>query len=170
MTHRHCEVPADRAAEDLPLVAIANILERGDLADWQPLAAAIGRDPWCGLATAVRRLIDVYPRYGTSPLWRAWIDRCRARAQAAPAAEQVAATGRTVTLAALRRDLGLTQAQVARRLRMTQSDVSKLERRENVRLSTLQAYARALGGQLTVTFVGGEQAREIRLGRDGTGT
>ena len=33
----------------------------------------------------------------------------------------------------------------------------------NARLSTLQAYARALGGRLLVTFVDGEQTREIRL-------
>ena len=125
-------------SNDLPLVAIADTLERGDLQDWQPLARAIRRDPWGDLADAVTRLIDAYPQYGTSPLWRAWIDRCRARGR-----DPIAAP--PVTLAALRRGLGLTQAQVARRLRMTQSDVSKLERRENARLSTLQAYARALG-------------------------
>ena len=163
MIHRHCDVPPDLPAAELPLVAIADILERGDLQDWQPMARAIRRDPWGGLATAVTRLIDAYPQYGTSPLWRAWIDRCRVRTPVAPAAEQVALTAQPVTLAALRRDLGLTQAQVARRLRMTQSDVSKLERRENARLSTLQAYARALGGRLLVTFVDGEQTREIRL-------
>ena len=156
MTHRHLDVPPALPAEQLPLVAIADILERGDLQDWQPLARAIRHDPWGGLARAVARLIDAYPRYGTSPLWRAWIDLCRAREQAPTAA-------RPVTLAALRRGLGLTQAQVARRLRMTQSDVSKLERRENARLSTLQAYARALGGRLLVTFDDGESMREIRL-------
>ena len=163
MIHRHSEVPADLPAEELPLVAIADILERGDLEDWQPLARAVRRDPFGGLATAVTRLIDAYPRYGTSPLWRAWIDRCRTRAQAAPAADQVAPAAQPVTLAALRRDVGLTQAQVGQRLRMTQSDVSKLERRENVRLSTLQAYARAVGGRVLVTFVSGEKTREIRL-------
>ena len=156
MIHRHSEVPPDLPAEELPLVAIADLLERGDLHDWQPLARAIRRDPWGELAAAVTRLIDAYPRYGTSPLWRAWIDRCRVRAQAAPTAEQV-------TLAALRRDLGLTQEQVAGRLRMTQSDVSKLERRTNARMSTLQAYAHALGGRLLVTFVDGEKTCEIRL-------
>ena len=162
MIHRRCEVPPDLPAEELPLVTIADILERGDLQDWQPLARAIRRDPWGGLAAAVTRLIDAYPRYGTSPLWRAWIDRCRARGQATPAAAH-AVSRQPVALAALRRDLGLTQAQVARRLRMTQSDVSKLERRENARLSTLQAYARALGGRLLVTFDDGESMREIRL-------
>jgi len=163
MIHRHCEVPPDLPAEELPLVAIADLLERGDLQDWQPLARAIRGDPWGDLAVAVARLIDVYPRYGTSPLWRAWIDRCRARVPAAPTPDQVAPAAAPITLAALRRDLGLTQAQVARRLRITQSDVSKLERRENARLSTLQAYARALGGRLLVTFVNGEQTLEIRL-------
>ena len=83
MIHRHCEVPPDLPADELPLVVIADILERGDLQDWQPLARAIRRDPWGDLAAVVTRLIDAYPRYGTSPLWRAWIDRCRARAQAA---------------------------------------------------------------------------------------
>ena len=163
MIHRHCEVPADVPAEEWPVVAIADILERGDLEDWQPLARAIRGDPFGRLATVVARLVDAYPRYGTSPLWRAWIDRCRVRAQAAPAAEQVAPTAQPVTLAALRRDLGLTQEQVARRLRMTQSDVSKLERRTNARLSTLQAYAHSLGGHLLVTFVNGEKTREIQL-------
>ena len=163
MIHRHCEVPRDVPAEDLPLVAIVDILERGDLEQWQPLARAIRRDPQGDLATAVMHLIDAYPRYGTSPLWRAWIDRCQVREQVTPAAAQVPSTAQSVTLAALRRDLGLTQAQVARQLGMTQSDVSKLERRENVRLGTLQAYARALGGRLLVTFVDGETTWEIRL-------
>ena len=65
MIHRHCEVPPDLPAEELPLVAIADLLERGDLQDWQPLARAIRRDPWGELAAAVTRLIDAYPRYGT---------------------------------------------------------------------------------------------------------
>ena len=163
MIHRHCELPADVPADELPLVAIADILDRGDLEDWQPLARAIRGDPFGRLATAVVRLVDAYPRYGTSPLWRAWIDRCRVRAAAAPAVEHIARTAQPVTLAALRREHGLTQEQVARRLRMTQSDVSKLERRTNARLSTLQAYVHALGGRLLVAFVNGEKTCEIRL-------
>ncbi|MDE0026936.1 MAG: helix-turn-helix transcriptional regulator [Spirochaetaceae bacterium] len=163
MIHRHYEVPQDLPVEELPAVAIADLLERGDLQDWQPLAGAIRRDPWGRLATSVARLLDAYPRYGTSPLWRAWIDRCRASTPEASRATPEAVAAAPVTLAALRRDLGLTQAQVARRLRMTQSDVSKLERREDVRLSTLLAYARALGGRVRVTFDDGEATREIQL-------
>ncbi|MDE0445282.1 MAG: helix-turn-helix transcriptional regulator [Spirochaetaceae bacterium] len=163
MIHRHCEVPPDLPVAELPAVAIADLLERGDLQDWQPLAGAIRRDPWGSLATSVARLLDAYPRYGTSPLWRAWIDRCRTRTPKASRAAQEASDAQPVSLAALRRDLGLTQAQVARRLRMTQSDVSKLERREDVRLSTLLAYARALNGRLRVMFDDGETTREVQL-------
>ena len=62
-------------------------------------------------------------------------------------------------LAALRRDLGLTQAQVARRLGMTQSDVSKLERRKT-RDCRHSSTPGPLGERLLVTFVGGEETRE----------
>ena len=92
MIHRHLDVPPDVPVERLPLVAIADTLERGDLQDWQPLARAIRGDPFGRLATAVARLVDAYPRYGTSPLWRAWIDRCRVRAAAASAVEHIART------------------------------------------------------------------------------
>ena len=54
---------------------------------------------------------------------------------------------------------------------MSQSDLSKLERRRDVRLSTLRAYAKALGGRIETVFatdgerlevqVGGEPARNI---------
>lgn len=95
--------------------------------------------------------------YGTSPLWRSWIDRCRARA----------ASGllpRVEGLATLRRELGLTQVEVAGRMGMTQSDLSKLERRQDVRLSTLQACAAALGGRLCLLFLSGAGgAVQVRL-------
>ena len=45
---------------------------------------------------------------------------------------------------------GLTQVELARRMRISQSDLSKLERRSDVRLSTLHAYAEALGGKIWI--------------------
>ena len=68
---------------------------------------------------------------------------------------------RPASLASLRRQRGLTQAQVAVRLGMSQSDVSKLERRQDLRLSTLQAYARTLGGRLQPVFVADENGKRI---------
>jgi DNA-binding Xre family transcriptional regulator len=143
------------------LAALADLLERGDLDAWRPIARVIARDPGGDLAARVMRLVDAYPLYGTSPLWRAWIERCRARA------ESEASGAPAVDLAALRRRRGLTQAQVAKRMRMSQSDLSKLERRPDVRLSTLRLFARALGGRLETQYVSGAQRIEIRAAEPG---
>ncbi len=96
MNHRHLEVVSGTPAEALPLAAIVDILQRGDLDDWRPIARAIRRDPMGELAGKVLRLVDAYPMYGTSSLWRSWIDRCRARAEgAAPSKEVFSGDGRT---------------------------------------------------------------------------
>lgn len=158
MKHRHLELRPGIPPEDLPSAAIADILERGDLADWKPVAEAIARDPWGKLAENLLRLVDAYPMYGTSALWRAWTDRCRARTEGAlyPAQPE--------DLAGLRRRLGATQVELAVRIGKSQSDLSKLEGRCDVRVSTLRAYAEALGGRLRLVFEREAKQTEIRLG------
>jgi transcriptional regulator with XRE-family HTH domain len=67
-------------------------------------------------------------------------------------------THRRFELRTLRAALGKTQAEIARAAEMDQGDVSRLERREDAKLSTLGRYARALGGRLQVAVVvGGHQ-------------
>ena len=80
MIHRYLEVRPGTPIEEHPPAAIVDLLERGDLHDWRPLAQAIRRAPTGEFAQAVLRLIDAHPMYGTTPLWRAWIARCRAQA------------------------------------------------------------------------------------------
>jgi hypothetical protein len=46
---------------------------------------------------------------------------------------------------------------------MSQSDFSKLERRRDVRLSTLRAWVAALGGRLRLLFELDDEEIEIRL-------
>ena len=150
MKHRHLEFPADTPVERWPSAAIVDVLDRGDLDAWRPLAAAIGRDPHGPLSERVLRLLDAYPSYGTSPLWRAWIERLRERATPDRAPDLPPSGPQPTGLAALRRRLGLTQAEVAGRMGISQSYLSKLERRKDVRLSSLRAYAEALGGRLEV--------------------
>lgn len=53
-----------------------------------------------------------------------------------------------VRLHELRKAQGLTQAEVAERLGVTQKRVSAIERAEDLNLSTLQRYVAALGGRL----------------------
>ncbi|KAF3890834.1 XRE family transcriptional regulator [Tolypothrix bouteillei VB521301] len=50
----------------------------------------------------------------------------------------------------LRKAAGLTQAEIARSLRMPQSNVSRLERESDMLLSTLRNYIDAMGGNLTI--------------------
>ena len=145
MIHRHLKVPDTAPPEAQPLARIVDLLQRGDLDDWKPIAQAIRRDPAGQFADRVLRLLAAYPSYGTSPLWRAWIDRCRSRLEI----DALPAIG---GLAALRRSRGLTQVELAERMGISQSDLSKLERRRDVRLSTLRAYAAALGGGIRILF------------------
>lgn len=154
MTHRHLDYPAVTPPGELPSPAIVDILDRGDLAAWRPIARATAADPHGELADRVSHLIDAYPMYGTSRLWRAWIDRHRARGDGVRRSQ-------SLRLAELRRAHGLTQTELAQRLPMSQSDLSKLERRRDVKLSTLRAVADALGYRLRVLFAAGGTDIEI---------
>jgi transcriptional regulator with XRE-family HTH domain len=61
------------------------------------------------------------------------------------------------TLALLRMSLGKTQVEVAERAGMKQGDVSTLERRSDLKLSTLVRYVAALGGSVEVSVVVGSR-------------
>lgn len=51
-------------------------------------------------------------------------------------------------LALLREQRGLTQEKLAKRAKITQSEVSRTELRDDCLISTLERYASALGGEL----------------------
>lgn len=71
-------------------------------------------------------------------------------------------------LAELRTSRGMTQVELAERLGKSQGNVSELERRDDVYLSTLREYVEGLGGRLEVAAVFDEERHAIRLGkRDG---
>lgn len=159
MIHRHLDVPPGTPVAELPLAAIHDLLDRGDLDDWRPLLRHIERDPEGELARDVARLVDAFPMYGTSPLLRAWIERCRNR--------RGARTGEVAeprTLSGLRLALGKTQEEIARAMGISQSDYSKLEHRRDVRVSTLRSLAGALGGSLHVTIRLPGRVVEVALG------
>jgi predicted transcriptional regulator len=56
-------------------------------------------------------------------------------------------------LSAFRKTLGKTQVEVAERAKMRQADLSRLERRADIKLSTLRRYVEALGGEVEVGVV-----------------
>ena len=55
-----------------------------------------------------------------------------------------------MTLNELRRTRRITQGTLASAMQTSQSEVSKLEQRTDVYVSTLQSYVRALGGELDI--------------------
>jgi transcriptional regulator len=65
-----------------------------------------------------------------------------------------------VELSEIRREAGVTQVEMAARLRTTQGSVSQLERRGDVLLSTLSDYLNALGAQARITITIGERTFE----------
>jgi hypothetical protein len=61
--------------------------------------------------------------------------------------------GPRLPLRAVREAMHKTQAEVAVSLGVDQGEVSRVERREDVRLSSLRRYAQALGAECEVVFV-----------------
>ena len=52
---------------------------------------------------------------------------------------------------ALRKALTMTQEEMAARLQVNQENISRLEKRSDMKISTLQGYIEALGGKLNLT-------------------
>lgn len=153
MRHRHLDVDPSTPASELGAAAVDDLLDRGDIADWAPILREVRHDPWGPVAERVLGLVVHHPMYGTTKLWRSWIEEQRAAAPAFHA-------GRA--LRALRLTRGKTQLDVAEHMGLSQPEVSKLERRGDVRVSTLFSYVGAVGGELNLRAAFGEE--EVELG------
>jgi len=75
---------------------------------------------------------------------------------------EVAAELLELDLRRLRKARGLTQQEMARAAAMAQSEVSRLERRDDYLLSTLRRVVAALGGELEVVARFEDQAVRLR--------
>ncbi len=90
--------------------------------------------------TAVRPLTEHYAAVQANPIAKAAFDRTTTRIEA-----------RTRALREIRQARALTQTEIGALLGMTQSEVSKLEGRADLLLSTLRRYVAATGGELNLT-------------------
>jgi hypothetical protein len=162
MIHRHLDYPKDTPPNRLGAAAIDDLLDRGDLDDWAPLARAVAAEPWGSVAETILRLCAAHPMYGTSRLWPAYISLCRARSLGGGGAAWPTAP-RAAKLAEVRAARGLSQSAVGAPLGMNQSEVSRLERRGDVRLSTLRRYAEAVGGRLRLIVTWPDRAEQVEL-------
>lgn len=160
MIHRHLDYPPDTPPSQLGPAAIDDLLDRGDLDDWAPLARAVAAEPWGALAQTILGLCDAHPMYGTSSLWSAYVASRRAEALGGSHTAWTAKP-KTATLTEIRTARGLSQAAVGARLGMNQSEVSRLERRGDLRLSTLRSYVAAVGGWLPLIVSWPDQAGKL---------
>lgn len=72
---------------------------------------------------------------------------------------KVKATLASMPLAEIRKAIGMTQADIAKKIELGQGNVSKIENAADMYLTTLRKYIEALGGELhlTASFSGGRR-------------
>jgi transcriptional regulator with XRE-family HTH domain len=76
------------------------------------------------------------------------------------------ASDRIETLQELRVQTKMTQVELAEVLGVTQATLSKLERRADVKVSTLRAYVESLGGELEIVAKLGDRSVAVELPYD----
>lgn len=81
-------------------------------------------------------------------------------------AERKQAIEDVLALAQLRQSRHVTQVQLAETLGISQGNVSRLEGRSDVYLSTLRSYIEALGGHLEITAVFDSERLPVDVGPD----
>ena len=92
---------------------------------------------------AMRRMVSVEDVIAELP-------RRRRTAIEARGKELLAKVARRMTLGEVRKERRITQARMAEALGIGQMQISRLERRKDPRLSTMQRTVAAMGGQLTL--------------------
>lgn len=104
-------------------------------------------------------VLDHLDSYGSAEAMRGWLRRCRA-----------GTTEPAATLAALRREAGLSQRQLAARVGVSQAQVARVEAATAPSLSSLTRYLRALGmTPVALVAAAPEGARLVRLPATRTG-
>lgn len=84
LSFRHLTTDPDSPVETWPAEAVQTALERGDLGDWQRLAAQIGREPWGRTARQVEEVLTHTRPYGIADAMESVIVRARRRAGRKP--------------------------------------------------------------------------------------
>jgi len=104
---RNVDASFDDDVRTWPYEALATVVDRGLVPDWQPLLAEIRRSPWGAVARRVERHLSYREPDGVGTLFALAIERARSQVEQADR-EQVAARVR----AAIERS-GLTRSQFA---------------------------------------------------------
>ncbi len=90
-------------------------------------------------------------------------DELMTKASRARAKKHANAILERMTLDELRKDRKMTQGEVAHAMKIEQSEVSRLEKRAEVKLGTLRNYVSALGGHIEIRAVFPDKDVELAL-------
>ncbi|CAN5773676.1 hypothetical protein BH24ACT15_BH24ACT15_14900 [soil metagenome] len=147
---RHLDYGPGHAVTDIGAAGIQAILDGQDVDGWQPLLRAVRTDPWGPVADRIEQVSDHLESYGTSAAMRAWLSRCRA------GLEQPART-----LSAHRVRQGLSQAQVAGHMGVSQAQVARLESSSNPTSRSVGRYLDALDMRPVAIIAAGENGATV---------
>jgi DNA-binding transcriptional regulator YiaG len=118
LAFRNLTITPDAPVSEWPTEAVQAALERGDLADWHRIVAAIQADPWGRTARQLEEVLSHSRPYGITEAMQTVLSRVRQRAEeserAAVAAEIREAVERS----------GLSQAEFASRIGTSASRLS----------------------------------------------
>ena len=92
-------------------------------------------------------------------------DELMTKASRARARKRANAILNRMTLDELRKDRKMTQGKLALAMKMQQSEISRLEKRSEVKLGTLRNYVSALGGHIEIRAVFPDKDVEIALAK-----
>ncbi len=84
---RNVDASPSDPVETWPYEALVTAIDRGLVADWQPLFAEIRQWPWGRVARRVERYLDYRSHDGTSTLFAVALERARSNRSAAERAE-----------------------------------------------------------------------------------
>ena len=118
LAFRNLTITPDAPVSEWPTEAVQAALERGDLADWHRIVAAVQADPWGRTARQLEEVLSHSRPYGITEAMQTVLSRVRQRAEenerAAVAAEIREAVERS----------GLSQAEFASRIGTSASRLS----------------------------------------------
>lgn len=118
LAFRNLTTSPDDPVSTWPTEAVQAALERGDLGDWQRIAAELRRDPWGTTARQLEEVLSHARPYGVADAMETVLARARARADARDR-EEVAVEVREAIA-----DSGLSRAEFAARIGTSVSRLS----------------------------------------------
>lgn len=118
LTFRNLTIAPEAPVPEWPTEAVQTALERGDLADWHRVVAAIRADPWGRTARQVEEVLSHSHPYGIAEAMRTALSRAREQAESCERAAVAAEIREAVKRS------GLSRADFASRIGTSASRLS----------------------------------------------